>query len=62
MLVNEINNLKNLDHPNILKIYEIFEDAKRFYIVTDICKGGELFDVIVSEKQFSEEEASSLMK
>ena len=46
MLFNEINNLKDLDHPNILKMYEFFEDEKRYYIVTDICKGGELFDEI----------------
>jgi len=31
---NEINILRDLDHPNIVKIYEYFEDAKRFYIVT----------------------------
>ena len=48
MLFNEINNLKDLDHPNILKMYEFFEDDKRYYIVTDICKGGELFDEIVA--------------
>ena len=33
---NEINNLRDLDHPNILKMYEFFEDEKRYYIVTDI--------------------------
>jgi len=41
---NEIEILQNLDHPNILKIYESFECEKRFYIVTELCKGGELFD------------------
>ena len=41
---NEISILKDLDHPNILKMYEFFQDTKRYYIVTDICKGGELFD------------------
>ena len=40
----EFEILKNLDHPNIVKMFEFFEDEKRFYIVTDICKGGELFD------------------
>jgi len=43
-LYNEINVLRNLDHPNIVKIYEYYEDDKRFYIVTEICSGGELFD------------------
>ena len=62
MLFNEINNLKDLDHPNILKMYEFFEDEKRYYIVTDICKGGELFDEIVARGKFSEKDASLLMK
>ena len=62
MLFNEINNLKDLDHPNILKMYEFFEDEKRYYIVTDICKGGELFDEIVARGKFSEQDASMLIK
>jgi calcium-dependent protein kinase len=62
MLFNEINNLKDLDHPNILKMYEFFEDDKRYYIVTDICKGGELFDEIVARGKFSERDASMLLK
>ena len=33
-MLNEINILKDIDHPNIVKIFEYFEDAKRFYIVT----------------------------
>ena len=62
MLFNEINNLKDLDHPNILKMYEFFEDEKRYYIVTDICKGGELFDEVVARGKFSEADAAMLMK
>jgi len=62
MLFNEITNLKDLDHPNILKMYEFFEDEKRYYIVTDICKGGELFDEVVARGKFSEGDAAMLMK
>jgi calcium-dependent protein kinase len=62
MLFNEINNLKDLDHPNIIKMYEFFEDPKRYYIVTEICKGGELFDEIATRKKLSEKEASVLIK
>lgn len=62
MLFNEINNLRDLDHPNVLKLYEFYEDPKRYYIVTEICKGGELFDEIVKRKQFSEADAAKLMK
>ena len=33
---------------SILRLEEIFEDKDRFYVVTDLCQGGELFDVIQS--------------
>lgn len=46
----EIDILKNLDHPNIVKLYEVFEDKTYIYLITELCSGGELFDVIV-EKQ-----------
>ena len=41
-LKNEFNILTNLDHPSILKMHELYEDDKRYYIVTDKCEGGEL--------------------
>ena len=62
MLFNEINILKEIDHPNIIKMYEFFEDEKRYYLVTEICKGGELFDEILQRGKFSERDAAVLMK
>jgi len=62
LLFNEINILKGIDHPNIIKMYEFFEDEKRFYLVTEICKGGELFDEILKRGKFSERDAAVLMK
>jgi calcium-dependent protein kinase len=54
--------LKDLDHPNIVKIYDFFEDKKRFYIIIDIYKGGELFDLIDERGSISEQETALLMK
>jgi calcium-dependent protein kinase len=34
-LLGEINILKKLDHPNILKLYEFFQDTKRYFLVTE---------------------------
>lgn len=59
---HEISILKKLDHPNILKLYEVFEDEKRYYLVTEMCKGGELFDEIVLKVQFSEKEAATIIQ
>ena len=61
-MLNEIQTLRNLDHPNIVKIYEYFEDDKRFYIVTDHIQGGELFDEIINRGKFGERDAAVLMK
>lgn len=40
----EINILKGMDHPNIVKLYEFYQDKKNYFIVTEMCTGGELFD------------------
>ena len=44
--MNEIEILKNLDHPNILRVYECFEDSKFIYIITELIKGHDLLDTI----------------
>ena len=36
---NEISVLKSLDHPNIMKIYEFYEDDKNMYLITEFCGG-----------------------
>ena len=43
-IINEINILKTLDHPNILKILEFHLEHDKYYIVTDYCPEGELFN------------------
>jgi calcium-dependent protein kinase len=45
--MNEVAALKTLDHPNVVKLLEIFEDQKRIYLVMEMCDGGELLDRII---------------
>jgi serine/threonine protein kinase len=61
-VLNEINILREIDHPGIVNMYEFFEDSSRFYLVQEICKGGELFDEIIARGKFSETDASMLTK
>ena len=42
----EMEVLKQLDHPNIIKLYEIFEEEKYICLVIELMEGGELFDLI----------------
>jgi len=43
----EIDILKNLNHPNIVRLYEVFEDRNSIFLVTELCEGRELFDEII---------------
>ena len=55
-ILNEINILKKLSHPNIVKIYEFYITKAHYYIVTEFCKEGELFSYIknkYSERQLA---------
>jgi calcium-dependent protein kinase len=58
----EVEILKSMDHPNILKLYEVFEDQKQIHLVTELCTGGELFDFIIMKHKFSEATAAHFMK
>ena len=42
---NEVNILKEMDHINIIKIYDIFSYQTFFYVVTEYCEGGSLLEV-----------------
>ena len=61
-LYEEVEILSKLSHPNIMQIYEVFNDKTNFYIVSEFCQGGELFDAISKKGSFSENEAARIMK
>ena len=60
--INEAMVLKKLDHPNLPRIYEFFEDEANYFIVIEYLKGGDLFDRIIDSKKFSEEQVATIMQ
>jgi serine/threonine protein kinase len=48
----ELEVLANVNHPNIMRIYELLEDNVNYYVVTELLSGGELFDYIIKYKKF----------
>ena len=62
----EIDILIKLDHPNIIKLYEVYENEDFIYIVMELCNGGELFDRIIKRTEmgnpFTEKEAATIFK
>ena len=61
-LVEEVSIQRNLDHPNIVKVLEFYQNEKYFFIVTEFLEGGELFDRIMECQSFSEEMAANVME
>jgi len=61
-LINEVKILRDLDHPNIMKIIEFYQDAESFYIVSEFYNGGELFDKISAMRNFTEKQAAITIK
>ncbi len=55
---NEIDILSKLDHPNIVKIIEFYSTPKAYYIITDFCSCGELYNQI--KLQYTENQLAVL--
>lgn len=61
--INEFEILRRTDHPNIVTLYEYYEDDRNFYLVQELCSGGELLDMMMSREQgFSEVRAACYIK
>ena len=63
---NEINVLSKVDHPNIIRLYEVFEDERYISIIMELCQGGDLFkkinELAEKDQSFSEKEAVKIFK
>jgi calcium-dependent protein kinase len=60
--LKEIEILSQIDHPNILKVFEYYQDNENYYVITELCKGGELYEQIYELNHFSEKEAAIIME
>ena len=56
--LNEIELLKTVDHPHIIKIFDCYYDKTFYYLIEEYCSGGDLFDYIQKEHYFTEKKAS----
>ena len=57
-IIREMQILIEMDHPNVIKVFKIYEEENNFSIIMEYCEGGELFNYIVKKQRLSEEESS----
>ena len=62
LLNSEIEIFRELDHPNIVKFYETYQDDRSFHIVMEYCSGGELLERMTNQGGFDEQECSVIME
>ena len=54
LMEQELEVLQNTDHPHIVRVFELLEDDAKFYIISELVTGGELYDYIIRVKRLSE--------
>lgn len=63
MMRNEISILSSLEHVNIIRLYDWFEDERQVHLVFELCTGGELFEPIADQNfRFTERQAARLVR
>ncbi|KAI1433760.1 Pkinase-domain-containing protein [Xylaria sp. CBS 124048] len=62
MVLDELEMLQRLKHPHIVRFVDWFESKDKYYIVTELATGGELFDRICEKGKFTEKDASQTIK
>jgi calcium/calmodulin-dependent protein kinase I len=62
LLEREIKIMKKLKHPHILPLIDVFETKDYIYLVLELVTGGELFDKIVERGNYTEKDASDIVR
>lgn len=60
MFVREVELLQQIDHTNIIRYFDFYEDPHFLYVVMELCSGGEVFQKILELKRFQESDASAI--
>ena len=57
----EVEALRDLQHPSIIQLMDVYLTGEKIYIIMELMEGGELFDYVVQKGTLNEEEASKIV-
>ena len=55
-IYREIYTLKQSEHENVIHLFDVYDDDNSIYIIMELCKGGDLYDEIIRQRNFSKNE------
>lgn len=61
MMLRELDILQSADHPNIIRLYETYEDSLYLHLVMELCSGGNILEHIAEQGSYSEAIAAEVM-
>ncbi|CAD6884291.1 unnamed protein product [Tilletia controversa] len=61
-ITQELEILRRVHHPNVIRMYDMYTSKEGVFIVTDLCRGGELFDSLVERVAYNEVDARYIMR
>ena len=62
LMQNELTILEKTSHPNVMRIYELLNDDKFFFVISEYIKHGELYDFIVKREGITEDEVVKIVR
>ena len=61
MFIQELKIMQQIDHPNIIKFYEVYEEKFQFHLIMEYCSGGDLYERLMNVDSFNEYDAASIL-
>lgn len=61
-LINEIEIMRKMCHPNLMQLYEVYESSNSVYVVVELLEGGQLYDKVKAKYAFTKKEILTVIK
>jgi len=62
LFLTEHESMRELDHPNVVNLHEVYEDFQAIHLVLQLCEGGEVLEAVLENDKFNERQAARVMQ